>query len=402
MNETKTFELKLGQRVLKVELGKIAQQANGSCTIQLQDTLLLVTAADGDPRPGTDFFPLTVDFEERMYAIGKIPGSFFKREGRAGNDAILAARMTDRPIRPMFPKGYIRDVHIVCTVMSSDRENQADVLGTIGASIALGLSTLPFEGPVSSVRVGKIDGELIAFPTYAEIEESDLELIVSGNKDSILMIEAGAKEVSEDALIEAISFAEDIIAALNDFQESIFKEYKIEKDKFEIKEINSELIQNIKNKVKALPSDLSGSLNQEGFSGVNALCLSIYNQIKEEAGFEDTEFNDTKAIVEKELKLLFRSKVINEGIRIDGRKVDEIRQLSAEVGFLPRVHGSGLFDRGETQVLSVVTLGNIAEKQRLDNISPGEHKRYMHHYNFPPFSVGEAGFMKSTIASFAI
>jgi polyribonucleotide nucleotidyltransferase len=394
MNETKTFELKLGQRVLKVELGKIAQQANGSCTIQLQDTLLLVTAADGDPRPGTDFFPLTVDFEERMYAIGKIPGSFFKREGRAGNDAILAARMTDRPIRPMFPKGYIRDVHIVCTVMSSDRENQADVLGTIGASIALGLSTLPFEGPVSSVRVGKIDGELIAFPTYAEIEESDLELIVSGNKDSILMIEAGAKEVSEDALIEAISFAEDIIAALNDFQESIFKEYKIEKDKFEIKEINSELIQNIKNKVKALPSDLSGSLNQEGFSGVNALCLSIYNQIKEEAGFEDTEFNDTKAIVEKELKLLFRSKVINEGIRIDGRKVDEIRQLSAEVGFLPRVHGSGLFDRGETQVLSVVTLGNIAEKQRLDNISPGEHKRYMHHYNFPPFSVGEAGFMR--------
>ena len=394
MNETKTFELKLGQRVLKVELGKIAQQANGSCTIQLQDTLLLVTAADGDPRPGTDFFPLTVDFEERMYAIGKIPGSFFKREGRAGNDAILAARMTDRPIRPMFPKGYIRDVHIVCTVMSSDRENQADVLGTIGASIALGLSTLPFEGPVSSVRVGKIDGELIAFPTYAEIEESDLELIVSGNKDSILMIEAGAKEVSEDALIEAISFAEDIIAALNDFQESIFKEYKIVKDKFEIKEINSELIQNIKNKVKALPSDLSGSLNQEGFSGVNALCLSIYNQIKEEAGFEDTEFNDTKAIVEKELKLLFRSKVINEGIRIDGRKVDEIRQLNAEVGFLPRVHGSGLFDRGETQVLSVVTLGNIAEKQRLDNISPGEHKRYMHHYNFPPFSVGEAGFMR--------
>jgi polyribonucleotide nucleotidyltransferase len=393
LENVKNYELMLGERKLSIEIGKLAQQANGSCVINLQDTSLLVTAADGESRPGTDFFPLTIDFEERMYSIGKIPGSFFKREGRPATDAILAARMTDRPIRPMFPKGYTRDVHVVCTVMSSDRENPADVLGTIGASISLGLSTLPFEGPVSSVRVGRINGELIAFPTYEEIAESDIELTVSGNKDSILMIEAGTKEVSEEAIIEAIEFATEIIKALNEFQETIFKDNKVTKDIFVAKEIDSEVTAAVSEEVNQ-HENIESVLNQEGFSGVNALCASIHEKLSGEAKFEKLEFNVVKSEVEKDLKNRIRTKVIKEGIRVDGRKIDDIRGLSAEVGVLPRVHGTGLFSRGETQVLSVATLGNVAEKQRLDNISPGEYKRYMHHYNFPAFSVGEAGFMR--------
>ncbi|MDG1989994.1 MAG: polyribonucleotide nucleotidyltransferase [Dehalococcoidia bacterium] len=383
----------LGERKLSIEIGKLAQQTNGSCFINLQDTTLLVTATDGESRPGTDFFPLTIDFEERMYSIGKIPGSFFKREGRPTTDAILAARMTDRPIRPMFPKGYTRDVQVVCTVMASDRENPADVLGTIGASISLGLSTLPFEGPVSSVRVGRINGELIAFPTYEEIADSDIELIVSGNKDSILMIEAGTKEISEEAIIEAIEFATEIIKALNEFQETIFKDNDVVKDTFEAKEIDNEIAEAVNEAVNQY-DDITSVLNQEGFKGVNELCAKIHENLSAEGKFEGLEFNLVKAIVEKDLKNRIRTKVIKEGVRVDGRKSDDIRELSSEVGILPRVHGTGLFSRGATQVLSVATLGNIAEKQRLDNISPGEYKRYMHHYNFPAFSVGEAGFMR--------
>ena len=393
MNKIKNYELMLGDKKLVIEKGKLAQQANGTCVVRLEDTVVLVTATDGESRPGTDFFPLTVDFEERMYSIGKIPGSFFKREGRPTTDAILASRMTDRPIRPMFPKGYTRDVQLVCTVMSSDRENPADVLGTIGSSIALGLSTLPFEGPVSSVRVGRVEGELVAFPTYDEIEQSDIDLVVSGNKDSILMIEAGASEISEEAMIEAIEFATDIIAALNSFQEEIFNDSEINKNDFVADEIDQDLVLVINKMLNNDDIDMTSILNQEGFSGINELCNKIHSELTVIEEYTEIEFNKVKSIVEKELKSQIRTKILS-GTRVDGRTADEIRELTADVGILPRVHGTGLFSRGATQVLSIATLGNIAEKQRLDNISPGEYKRYMHHYNFPAFSVGEAGFMR--------
>ena len=391
--EPRSFSREVAGKRIEIETGLLAQQATASCTIRLGDTILLVTLADGEPRAGIDFFPLTVDFEERMYAIGKIPGSFFRREGRPGTDATLAARMTDRPIRPLFPKGYRREIHLVCTVLSADRENPADALATTGASTVLTASTVPFEGPVSSVRIGRVDGELVLFPTYQQLEESDLDLTVAGTDASVVMLEAGASEVPEDDLIEAIDFGMEAVRELNALQAEVVAAVGAEKTPFEPAPGDEELAGAVREALAGRDQELLDAVKAEGWRGIDALGQDVFEALgQEESGYEARA---VRAATEAALKEFVRARVLRENRRADDRPEDEIRTLTSRVGVLPRAHGSGLFSRGETQVLSVATLGSPGDKQRLDTIAPVEHKSYLHHYNFPPFSVGEARPLRS-------
>ena len=392
--QTRTFSREIEGKTFELGFGRLAPNALAACTVRYGDTVLLVTLADGDPRPGIDFFPLTVDFEERMYSIGKIPGSFFRREGRPGTDATLAARMTDRPIRPLFPKGFKREVQIVGTLLASDRENPADALMTTGASAIINISPLPFEGPVSSVRIARVDGRFKAFPTYTELEESDLELTVAANDDSVVMIEAGAKQIPEDELIEAIEYAESICRELNALQREVMAELAQPKMDWEKPADQSAVRARVEEILAGQEEMIFASVQGEGFRGLDNVAKYVIGKM-EEAG--DTDI-DTKAVAaqsEAHIKATVRGKILNEGVRADGRNPDQIRELSAEVGVLPRVHGSGLFQRGQTQVLTVATLGTLRDRARIDAIAPGEWKMFMHHYNFPPFSVGEARPMRS-------
>ena len=387
--EPRSFTREVAGKRIEIETGLLAQQATASCTIRLGDTIVLVTLADGEPRPGIDFFPLTVDFEERMYAIGKIPGSFFRREGRPGTDATLAARMTDRPIRPLFPKGYRREIHVVCTVLSADRENPADALATTGASTVLTASNIPFEGPVSSVRVGRVEGELVLFPTYEQLEESDLDLTVAGTDSSVVMLEAGASEVDEDDLIEAIDFAMEAVGELNALQAEIVAAIGEPKTPFEPRPADEELARAVAGALSGRDQDLLDAVKAEGWRGIDVLGAEVFAALgAEESGYEA---RTVRQATEAALKEFVRARVLAENRRADDRPEEEIRQLTSRVGVLPRAHGSGLFSRGETQVLSVATLGSPGDKQRIDAISPVEYKRFLHHYNFPPFSVGRRG-----------
>ena len=391
--EPRSFAREVAGKRIEIETGLLAQQATASCTIRLGDTILLVTLADGEPRPGIDFFPLTVDFEERMYAIGKIPGSFFRREGRPGTDATLAARMTDRPIRPLFPKGYRREIHLVCTVLSADRENPADALATTGASTVLTASSVPFEGPVSSVRIGRVDGEFVLFPTYQQLEESDLDLTVAGTDASVVMLEAGASEVPEDDLIEAIDFGMEAVRELNALQAEVVAAVGAEKTPFEPGPGDDDLAQAVREALAGRDQELLDAVKAEGWRGIDALGQDVFEALgQEESGYGARA---VRAATEAALKEFVRARVLRENRRADDRPEDEIRTLTSRVGVLPRAHGSGLFSRGETQVLSVATLGSPGDKQRLDTIAPVEHKSYLHHYNFPPFSVGEARPLRS-------
>ncbi|MCK9496670.1 MAG: polyribonucleotide nucleotidyltransferase [Dehalococcoidia bacterium] len=392
--QTRTFSREIEGQTFELGFGRLAPNALAACTVRYGDTVLLVTLADGDPRPGIDFFPLTVDFEERMYSIGKIPGSFFRREGRPGTDATLAARMTDRPIRPLFPKGFKREVQVVGTLLASDRENPADALMTTGASAIINISPLPFEGPVSSVRVAKVDGRFKAFPTYEELEASDLELTVAANDDSVVMIEAGAKQIAEDDLIEAIEYAEGICRELNSLQREIIAELGVAKMEWEKPADRSELRARIEGILAGQDEMVFASVQGEGFRGLDAMGKYVINKMQE-AGDEDIDTRAVAAETEAYIKATVRGKILNEGVRADGRQPTQIRELAAEVGVLPRVHGSGLFQRGQTQVLTVATLGTLRDRARIDAIAPGEWKMFMHHYNFPPFSVGEARPMRS-------
>lgn len=382
------FKTEIGGRKLIIETGKVAQQANGSVMIRYEDTVLLVTVtASKKPREGVDFLPLTIDYEEKLYAVGKIPGGFIKREGKPSEKAILSARLIDRPLRPLFPKDFRNDVQVIATVLSVDQDNTPDIVAINGASCALCISDIPFEGPVGAVSVGLIDGKYIINPTVSEAEKSRLKLVVAGTKEAVLMVEAGADEVSEDEMLNAILYGHEEIKKIIAFQEEIINE--IGKTKMEItaEEIDDELEKSVRE-----------------FATEDILkAVRIYDKQEREAYIdkinEDTllHFQDIYPDMEKQitdvlydiLKEEVRKMISYEGIRPDGRTPNQIRPISCEVGILPRTHGSGLFTRGQTQVLTVATLGALGDVQILDGLGIEESKRYMHHYNFPPYSTGE-------------
>ncbi|MBU0704211.1 MAG: polyribonucleotide nucleotidyltransferase, partial [Chloroflexi bacterium] len=391
MNSQK-FTAALGDEVVTIETGKLAQQAGGAVTVRCGDTLLLVTATMArTAREGIDFFPLTVDFEERLYAAGRIPGSFFRREGRPTESSILIMRLTDRPMRPLFPKGLRNDVQIVITPLSQDEEHQSDILSIIGASAALTISDIPFDGPVGAMRVGYIDGEIVINPPISQMEHSALDLRLAGSADAVLMVEAGANEVSEAVMVEALrrghEAIQDMLRAQNEMRERVGKP----KLAFTPHTLPDELREIIRQQVGArLPEAIYGATSKQD---LNERLRNLRNELHESLD-EKWDAKQVRAIFEEVERDIIRKRTIEEGVRADLRDPYTIRSLSAEVGLLPRAHGSGLFTRGETQVLSVATLGTPREEQMLDDLSPDETKRYIHHYNFPPYSTGEASFMR--------
>jgi polyribonucleotide nucleotidyltransferase len=381
-----TYTMEIDGRTLTIETGKVALQAGGSVTVQFGETVLLVTAcANTTPRAGVDFFPLTVDYEEKLYSVGKIPGNFFRREGRPGTDAILAARQTDRPLRPLFPKGFRNDVQIIVTVLSADRENDPDTWATVGASAALSISNIPFDGPVSSVRVGYIDGEYVANPTFEQLGESDIDLVIAATRDAVMMVEAGANEVSEEVMLGAIRFGQEInqqIVALQDRMVADVGKPKVEFVAKQIPdEVRKDVSQYLEGKMEEIVSEVLKSGREEA-AGV------VKDELMERFG-ENYAVEDVMGAFDEVFKREIRSRILDRGVRPDGRATTEVRPITCEVGIIPRTHGSGLFTRGQTQVLSLATLGSMGDVQKLDTLSPEETKRFIHHYNFPPFSVGE-------------
>ncbi|MGB8956535.1 MAG: polyribonucleotide nucleotidyltransferase [Tumebacillaceae bacterium] len=389
----RTFQTTLGGRPLIIETGKLAKQASGAVTVRYGDTVVLCTVTASKEPKALDFFPLTVNYEERLYAVGKIPGGFIKREGRPSEKAILASRLIDRPVRPLFPEGFRNDIQVVDIVMSVDQDCAPEMAAMVGTSAALMLSNVPFEGPIAGVIVGRVDGQLIINPTVEQAEKSDMHLIVAGTKDAINMVEAGAKEVPEADMIEAIMFGHDAIKELIAFQEQMIAEVQPEKMEVILHAVDAE----INEKVRVLATDkLKEAIRtfdkQEREANISAVKEEVKAQLLEQLG--EDEFHDKSSDISEVLydivKEQVRSAIVHEGIRPDGRAVDEIRPISTEVGVLPRVHGSGLFTRGQTQALSICTLGALGDAQTIDGIGLEEEKRFMHHYNFPPFSVGEA------------
>ncbi|MCL5407409.1 MAG: polyribonucleotide nucleotidyltransferase [Patescibacteria group bacterium] len=383
------FTTKFGGRDLIISKGKLAQLASGSVTVRYGDTVVLATAVvAAEPREDIDFFPLLVDYEERLYAAGKISGSrFIKREGRPSEAAILTCRLIDRPIRPLFPKGFKNDVQVVITVLSFDSENDPDIISIIAASAALSQSSAPFEGPVAAVRVGQIDGQFIANPPLGELEKSTLDLVVAGTYDKVLMLEAGALEVDEKTMAEAIKFGLEAMKPALEIQKKIIAEDKQTVEKIEEPEIIKEVKKYLGKKLAQVVYEVDKAKREEQISAFEKEVLENfegnYKQIDLRSAFGQ--------ILEKEV----RQAVIEKEIRPDGRKIDEIREIKIEVALLPRTHGSGLFSRGQTQVLSIVTLGPPSEEQIIETMEEEGTKRYMHHYNFPPFSTGEVRPMRS-------
>jgi len=389
-----TYSMELGGRTLTIEAGKIAKQANGAVLVRYGDTAVVVaTTGTKTPREGVDFFPLTVDYEEKMYAVGKIPGGFIKREGRPAESAILTSRLIDRPIRPMFPDGYHNDVQIVATAVSVDPDNAPDMPAMIGASCALSISDIPFDGPIAGVRVGLIDGQFIVCPTVAQASVSELNLAVAGTKDAILMVEAGAKEVSEEVMLDAIWFAHDEIKKIVEFQEHIQAE--IGKPKMEVPVYipPANLVEEIRNygeaKLKAALMDADKHRREEMVSQVKAEIAQVFSEKYPDNG------KDVAYITQKLIKTVVRRTISVDKIRPDGRQLDEVRPVTCEVGILARPHGSSLFTRGQTQILNVLALAPLRESQILDGLGSEDTKRYIHHYNFPPYSVGETKPMRS-------
>lgn len=389
-----SFEIELGGRKLIIEQGKMAKQANGSVLVRYGDTVVLVTAtASRAPREGVDFFPLTVDYEEKMYAAGKIPGGFIKREGRPSSEAVLCARLIDRPIRPLFPDGFRNDVQIVATVLSVDGDNPPEIAAMLGASCALTISDIPFMEPIAGVRVGYINGSFVINPMEKECSLSELNLTVAGSHDAVMMVEAGANELSEDVVLDAILFGHAEIRRLVEFQENI---------------------RNICGKEKQIPAIFSTDDNLEDEIRDYAaerlnIAIRNANKLERDADISDIKTNTLEYFLskypdkEKELlqalykieKNIVRHMITHEKIRPDGRALDEVRPISCEVGILPRTHGSGLFTRGQTQILTVTTLGSIGDEQIIDGLGAETTKHYLHHYNFPGYSVGEARPMRS-------
>jgi polyribonucleotide nucleotidyltransferase len=386
-------EMELAGRTLSLETGLIAEQADGAVVVRYGDTTVLSTVVgEREPNDSVPFFPLTVDYEERMYAAGKIPGGFIKREGRPTEAAILAARLTDRPIRPLFPKGYKSEVQVISTVMSADQENDPDILSIIGASAALTLSSIPWDGPVGAVRVGYVDGQIVINPTTSQLSQSALDMVVAGTNDAIMMVEGQADEVPEDLLVSAIERAHVEIRRIVDLQLDLQRQAGKEKWPYEPPQPNQELTAHVR---EFLGDRLRSTINNPD----KVLRLEGTSNLREELiahmaapGDEESTAHLSKEVMdafEGILKKEVRSSILDEGVRPDGRQPTEIRPIWIKTGYLPRTHGSAIFTRGQTQVITVVTLGSTAEEQRLDSIGPEESKRYIHHYNFPPFSVGE-------------
>lgn len=389
-----SFSTDFGGRTLTIETGKIAKQANGAVLVRYGETAVVVAVTGTDtPREGVDFFPLTVDFEEKMYAVGKIPGGFLRREGRPAETAILTSRLIDRPIRPMFPDGYHNDVQIVCTAVSVDPDNAPDIPAMIGASCALSISDIPFEGPIAGVRVGLIDGQFIVEPTVEQAKVSELNLAVAGTKDAILMVEAGAKEVSEEVMLDAIWFAHGEIKKLVEFQEKIQAEVGKPKMDFEVYTPPAELVQEIEAygepKIHDALMDPDKLHRDKMVSEAKEEILAHFTEL-----YPDNEI-DIAHVVAKLVKRVFRHIITVDKIRPDGRALDEVRPISCEVGLLARPHGCSLFTRGQTQVLNCLALAPLREAQNLETLAGDIQKRYIHHYNFPPYSVGETKPLRS-------
>lgn len=383
------------EKNITIETGYFAFEANGAVMVKCNETVILVTVcASKEPKPTIDFFPLTVDFEERLYSVGRIPGSYNRREGKANDKAVLAGRLIDRPIRPLFPEGYRNDVQIVATILSSDQKDPTDVLAILGASAALEIAGLPFQGPIGGVRVAVANGQFIVNPTYEELEESPLDLVVAGTEKAILMIEAGATFVKEDVILAGIAFAHEQIKLQINAQKELVQQLGVQKQSFEapvedeeLTKIVAEIAQadlekvisscNAVKKTREAEIDLAYKKVSEYFTS-----LADDNPLKEKAGL-------AKDYTKKLEKKLMRKQIMEQGVRVDGRKCNEIRPISSQVGILPRAHGSGLFTRGSTQVLSVVTLGSGSDAKPIDGIWPEREQAYYHNYNFPGYSVGE-------------
>lgn len=389
-----SYSIELGGRTLTMEIGKIAKQANGAVLVRYGDTAVVVAATGTKtPREGVDFFPLTVDFEEKMYAVGKIPGGFIKREGRPAETAILTSRLIDRPIRPMFPEGYHNDVQIVATAVSVDPDNAPDIPAMIGASCALSISDIPFEGPIAGVRVGMIDGRYIINPTIEQAKVSRLNLAVAGTKDAILMVEAGAKEISEDEMLDAIWFGHEEIKKLVEWQEKIMAEVGKPKMEVPVYEPPAELAAEIEaygaEQLKAALMDANKLEREENVARIKAEIADAFME-----KYPDNA-KDVAYITQKLVKKIVRRTISVDKIRPDGRALDEVRPVTCEVGLLARPHGSALFTRGQTQILNVLALAPLSEAQTLDGLGVELTKRYIHHYNFPPYSVGETKPLRS-------
>ncbi len=388
--EGKQFSATVGGRTFTFETGRLAGQAGGAVTLRVDDTMVFAAATmSSDVRPGIDFFPLTVDYEERMYAGGKIPGSFFRREGRPSEDAILTARLTDRPLRPLFPKDLRNDVQIILYAFSSDGVNPIDILAVNAASAALMISDIPFGGPVGAVRIGLVDGQLVLNPTFEQIQVSKLDLRMAGTRDAILMVESGAFEVSEEMMLKALEFGRQAYQPIIDLQEQMAAEIG------KVKRSYTPFV---------VDESLATSIYEKAQSGLNTILAQPYDKserneavdaLEDEvlagfAGEDESALVDAKAAFEDAMRSVVRARILEQGLRPDGRGLKDIRSIWCDVNISPRAHGSGLFTRGETQVLTLATLGTPREAQELDTLTPNDGKRYMHHYNFPPFSTGEA------------
>ena len=389
----KKFELDLGDgKTLSFETGKLAKEASGSVVVRLGDTVVIAaTVASQTPREGIDFFPLLVDYEEKFYAAGKIPGGFFKREGKPSENAVLTSRKIDRPIRPLFPEGFRNDVQIAITPLAVDHENMPDILALNGASAALAISDIPFNGPLGAVRVAKVDGKIIINPTAQELEASVMDVVVAGTKDKIMMIEAGAKQVSEAEVLEAIEEAHKAIKKLVKLQEEMAKAVGKKKREIAIYAPAKEIVELVKKSSAKVKEVIIGKDKAAQKEALSVLADEILKNIKAETADQlKQQKKDVKTALEDEQKRLIREMMFKDGKRLDGRKLDELREIKAEVSALPRVHGSGLFSRGQTQVMTIATLGSLGEEQRIDALNVEEvTKSYMHHYNFPAYSVGE-------------
>ncbi len=384
-------EVELGNTTLSIEMGRIAKQADGSAFVRLGDTVVLVAACGSpDVREGIDFLPLTVDYRESFSAAGKIPGGFFKREGRPNEKEILTSRLIDRPIRPLFPDGWYQETQVMAMVLSTDRENDADTLAITGASTALYCSQIPFTTPIAAVRVGMIDGELIVNPSFEQLKSSDLNLIVAGSRDAIVMVEAGAKVVSESQMVEALEFAHDAIKKIVAIQEELYQEIQPVKVVANPRSLDADLTREIEDKVRA---SLRDALRVPGKLESAKQVKELKAKLKEEYA-ENEALADLSGILHDLEEKILRTEVLESRQRLDGRRFDEVRSISNEVGVLPRTHGSALFTRGETQALVSATLGTSDDAQRLDWVEGSQERRFMLHYNFPPFSVGEVKFYR--------
>lgn len=383
----KTFETTLGGRPFVVETGKMCGLSNGSCLVRYGDTVVMCNVTMSEkPREGIDFFPLSVDFEEKIYAVGRIPGSFMRREGRPGDKSILTSRVIDRPIRPLFPKDMRNDVSVVMTVMSVDQDNSPEVAGMIGTSIALSISNIPWKGPIGGVFMGLVDGKFVVNPTEAERKISDLQLTVAASRDKIVMIEAGANEVDEQTMLDAIKAGDAEIQKIITFIDSIVAAIGKPKVEFQSMELDHDLFEAVK---AGFLEDFKAAMDTDDKTVRDARLLPIRNRLEEQYA-ETHGAGVVEELMYKMQKYVVRRWLLDDGKRVDGRGINEIRPLAADVGLLPRVHGTGMFTRGQTQVLTTCTLGSLRDAQIIDDISTDTEKRYMHQYNFPPYSVGEA------------